>query len=258
MRNASGDGVIISKSRFELGRVAPGETKTVEFPFELTPAMTSDELVLEVLMYDATLGTTARERLQFPVRPVVPRTDAPAGVEVKVRRSRVRSGASASNPQVATARRGATLPALGTFGPWIKVDLGAGETGFVPAKSVGRTSGAVRKPTGVQPFWNSTPPAITVDLAGLSTQAAVYPLAGTVTSETRVEGRVRHRLQPRRQDRRAQVLYLSNRGARTRNRSGLQGHPAVAGTSQVVVVARENTEVQALERFFIYRETQAP
>ncbi len=254
IRNASGDGVTVGKSRFELGAVAPGETKQVEFPFELTRAFAGDELVLEVLMYDAILGTTASEKLHFPITRAVQPTKAPAGIEVRGKQVEVRSGASSAAPLVATVAKGAQFAALATVGPWIKIDLGAGKPGFVAASDVGKLGSAPSKAGASSQFWNSTPPAIAVRLHGLDAAGATYTLEGSITDETKVEDMYVIVSNPGAKIDGRKVLYISNRGGKDPRRLDFSKDiPLWPGSNQVVVVTRESAEVRAVEQFVVYR-----
>ncbi|MBK7537220.1 MAG: PDZ domain-containing protein [Myxococcales bacterium] len=73
LRNASGDGVVLSKSRVELGVLEPGASRSLEFPVSITRELRGDELALEVIAYDAVLETQASEKLRFPLAPAARR-----------------------------------------------------------------------------------------------------------------------------------------------------------------------------------------
>ncbi|HEX8109731.1 MAG TPA: MXAN_5808 family serine peptidase, partial [Kofleriaceae bacterium] len=56
LRNATGDGVVLDKSRAELkAPLAPGEVKQIEFPLATDATLRGDEMVVELIAYDAAL-----------------------------------------------------------------------------------------------------------------------------------------------------------------------------------------------------------
>jgi carboxyl-terminal processing protease len=254
LRNASGDGVALDKSRFELGELKPGDTRVVEFPFAVTPKLKGGEMVVEVLMYDGVLGAQATEKLRFAVRPSVSVVEARGTVEVKgSKHVDIRSGAATDSPLVGTAAGKARFAAVATVGPFTKVDLGGKRFGYIASSSLSKNSSA---PTAAwQPVWHSTPPALALANKALDTTASQYRLEGRVTDDTHVED---------------VYVYVSNHSAKIdgrkvfyrSNRSGKNGKqldfatdiPLWPGSNQVTVVARENAEVKTIQTVFIYRE----
>jgi len=253
LRNLSGDGVVLEKSRFELGKLAAGEARHVEFGFDVTRDLRPDEAVIELVVYDAVLAVQASEKITRPVVPAAgPIASASGAVEAKKGDVLVHEGASADSPMVATAPRGVKLRALATVGPWTKVELDGGRAGFVAGDQVGRTGGAGGS---ARLRWQSTPPALTLKLPSLETAAESYKLNGSVVDDNLVED--------------VQV-FVSNRGAKIdgrkvfykSNRGGAKpGHldfsadvPLWPGSNQVTVVARENADVRSMQTFYIYRE----
>src|SRR5690606_22305430 len=86
LRNATGDGVLLNKSRHELkdkDSLAPGQVKELEFPLATDTTLRSDELVVELMAYDAALDVQSSEKLRFKVRPPVASTRAPSEVTVR-------------------------------------------------------------------------------------------------------------------------------------------------------------------------------
>jgi carboxyl-terminal processing protease len=233
LRNASGDGVVLGKSRFELGAVGSGETKQVEFPFELTSAFAGEELVIEVLMYDAVLGSTASEKLHFPITRAVQPAKGPRGRGGPRQAGgdpvgRVERGAAGGD-----RRQGRELRCAGDGRPVLQGRPRGGLPGFVAASEVAKLSHAPSKASVAPQFWNSTPPAIAMRLRGLEVKTETYQLEGTITDEDQGRGHVRDRVQPERQDRRPQGPVHQQPGRRRPAQARLQqGHPAVARLQQ--------------------------
>jgi carboxyl-terminal processing protease len=62
LRNATGDGVVLDKSRVELKEpLAPGEVRELEFPLATDATLKGDELVVELMAYDLALDIQASD-----------------------------------------------------------------------------------------------------------------------------------------------------------------------------------------------------
>jgi carboxyl-terminal processing protease len=255
LRNATGDGVVLHNSRINLkdAPIAPGQVKELEFKLQTDSTLKGDELVVELMAYDADLDVQSTEKLRFKVQPSI--TGARAGGDITVKSPMViRSGASEETTVVGDAPKGASYGSLGTFGPFTKVKLNAGGTkiGFIPTSAVmpgGSGQGSFA------PAWNSTPPVISVNHKGLETSAETYKLNGQITDEQHVED---------------VYIFVSNQTAKIEsrkvfyrsNRNGKDGKvmpfaaelPLWPGTNMVTVVARANAQVRSVKTMFIYRD----
>lgn len=255
LRNATGDGVVLSKSRFSLKDtpLAPNQIKEIEFPLATDGTLKADELIVELMAYDAALDVQTSEKLKFKVSASV--AGLPARGEVTVKSAvAIKSGAADTAGQVGMAARGASYVATGTFGPFTKVKLNQGGTkvGFILTSAL--STGGSGKGAFTQ-TWNSTPPMIALNLKGLETSAETYRLTGAITDEQHVED---------------VYIFVSNRGAKIdsrkvfyrSNRSGANGKaldfttdlPLWPGSNLVTVVARTNAEVKSTKYLYVYRE----
>jgi carboxyl-terminal processing protease len=253
LRNASGDGVGIDKSRFEIGEIKPGESKLLEFPFAVTNKLKASELTVEVMMYDGVLGSQASEKLKFAVRPAVSVVEAKGTVEIKAKTAEIRSGAAADTALVGSAASKARFTALATVGPFTKVDLGAGRVGYIETGKLSRSSAAAA-PTYTA-HWNSTPPTLALNLHGLDTTAATYKLEGKVTDDTHVEDVYVFVSNSAAKIDGRKVFYRSNRGSKTDKSMEFSSDiPLWPGSNQVTVVTRENQDVKSVQTLYLYRE----
>jgi carboxyl-terminal processing protease len=253
LRNATGDGVELQKSRVELkDTLAPGQVKDIEFPLATDATLKGDELVLELMAYDGTLDVQASDKLRFKITPSV--TGQPTKGEVVVKAPvEIHAGAADDTSVVGNAPKGASYAMLGTFGPWIKVkldDAGA-KIGFLPASQLGSGSGK----TTFTPYWNSTPPSISLNTIKLETNADTYKLQGTITDETHVEdvyifvSNQASKIESRK------VFYRSNRGGKDGKLLDFATDlPLWPGSNMVTVVARENSDVRSVKTVFVYRD----
>jgi carboxyl-terminal processing protease len=259
LRNATGDGVLLNKSRHELkdkDSLAPGQVKELEFPLATDTTLRSDELIVELMAYDAALDVQSSEKLRFKVQPPLPGSRAPGEITVRAASVPIRSGASQDSTVVGTATRGASYATLGTYGAFTKVKLTQGGTklGFIQTEALaagGSGSGSY------QPVWNSTPPVITLSTKALETTADTYKLTGSITDEQKVEdvyifvSNQQSKIESRK------VFYRSNRGGKdARSMAFSSDLPLWPGSNMITVVARSSAEVKSVKTMFVYRDPQ--
>jgi carboxyl-terminal processing protease len=255
LRNATGDGVVLNNSRIEIkdAQIQPGQVKDLEFKLQTEATLKADELVVELMAYDADLDVQATEKLKFKVQPSI--TSARSGTEsvtVKNANMVIRAGASEDTSVVGQAQRGASYVALGTFGPFTKVRLSQARIGFLP------TSGLQTGGTGqgsFTPAWNSTPPVIAVNHKGLETSADTYKLNGQITDEQHVEDVYIYVSNQAAKIESRKVFYRSNRGGKDAKAMQFAADlPMWPGTNMVTVVARSNAQVRSVKTMYIYRD----
>jgi len=254
LRNATGDGVVLDKSRAELkDPLAPGQIKEIEFPLATDATLRGDELVVELMAYDSALDVQASDKLRFKLSPVVPPAARSGEVTAKAPAT-IRAGASEEASVVGFAAKGASYPAIASYGAWTKVKLNAAGTkvGFLPSGTV--TSGG----SGLGQFtqtWNSTPPMIALNLKGLETAADTYKLSGNVSGEQHVEDVYIFVSNPRSKIESRKVFYRSNRSGKDGKQLDFSTDlPLWPGSNMVTVVARASSEVRSVKTMFVYRE----
>jgi carboxyl-terminal processing protease len=264
LRNATGDGVTLDRSRFELKEpaagkkaeawehsLAPGQVVQLEFPIKTEQNLRGDELVLELMSYDSTLDVQASEKLRFKIQPSVPGAAARGEVTVK-NPTIIHGGASDDTSVIGSVAKGASFPAIATFGPWTKVKLANGRVGYLPSSTL--ASGGSGNGTYVQ-AWNATPPTITLATKGLETTGETYHLKGTVSDEQHVEDVYVFVQNSSAKIESRKVFYRSNRGGKDGKQLDFTADlPLWPGTNMVTVVARENTDVKSIKTMFVYRE----
>nr|HEX4318830.1 MXAN_5808 family serine peptidase [Kofleriaceae bacterium] len=258
LRNATGDGVMLDKSRFEIkdaGAIAPGQTRDFEFPIATDATLKDNDMVVELVAYDNALDVQVTEKLHFRVTPTVAGAATHGDVTLKSPIA-IHSGAADDTSMIGFATRGASFPAIGTFGTWTKVRLGAARVGFVPTAvtSAGGGGNAQWAPT-----WNSTPPMIALDPIDkglrLETAGETYKLHGVASNDAHVED---------------VYVFVSNNGAKIdnrkvfyqSNRGGKDGKtmdfatdlPLWPGSNMITVVARSSSEVRSVRTMFVYRD----
>jgi carboxyl-terminal processing protease len=252
LRNATGDGVTLDKSRLELkDALMPGQTRDIEFPLATDATLKADELTLELMAYDSQLDVQASDKLHFKVEPSVSPVAQKGDVTVKTNVA-IHAGAADDTSVVGMAPRGASYPVLASYGPWVKVKLGAARVGFVPSSAVSSGGAGTGSYT---PYWNTTPPLISLSAKNLETNGDTYKLSGSVTDDSHVEdvyifvanqgAKIDHR----------KVFYRSNRGGKDGKLLDFATDlPLWPGSNMVTVVARANSEVRSMKILYIYRD----
>ncbi|HEU4729311.1 MAG TPA: MXAN_5808 family serine peptidase [Kofleriaceae bacterium] len=262
LRNATGDGVVLDKSRAELKEpLAPGQVREIEFPLATDATLRGDELVVELMAYDSALDVQATDKLHFKLSPAVPAQPRLGNVMVKAPIA-IRAGASDDTTVVGQASKGASYPAIASYGAWTKVKLNAAGTrvGFVPSAAV--SSGG----SGLGQFaqtWNSTPPMIALNVKGLQTAADTFKLSGNVSAEQHVEDIYIFVSNQTAKIESRKVFYRSNRGGKDGKQLDFSADlPLWSGSNMVTVVARASSEVRSVKTMVVYREpprtAQAP
>lgn len=255
LRNASGDGVIVNKGRFEFEDGIPaGDARTLDFTFDVKREFRQDELVLELTVYDSALREGVTEKLKFPLREAGAGPQAASGmVKVKAAGVPVREGAAMDSPVIGTAKKGALFRVTGKLGDWVRVEVEPGRPGFLPAASVASANGAATA-GAFAPVWQVTPPTVTVQTPSLETTDGRFSLKGTAADDNHVEDV--YILVSNRQAKidGKKVFYRSNRGARSQTRLDFSADiPVWPGNNMVTIVARENNEVRSTQTIWVYR-----
>src|SRR5262249_8806132 len=256
LKNDSGNGIIVNKGRFELKQLPVGESRTVDFTFDVRKDFQPKEAVLELSVIDGELREIVNEKLKFPI--AAPSAGpAPAKGVVHVSRNQVEIGESADSeaPIVAMAKKGAGLPLTGKIGGWLRVEIEPGRPGFVPQASV-TTGGGTATANAVTPLWQVTPPTLALNVPTHETTGERFQLSGSAADDnhledvfvlvsnrdSKIEGK--------------KVFYLSNRGKKGGNKLDFTAQvPLWPGNNLITVVARESNEVKAVQNVFVLRNT---
>jgi carboxyl-terminal processing protease len=251
LRNATGDGVVLDKSRAELKEpLAPGAVREVEFPLATDATLRGDELVVELMAYDAALDVQATDKLRFRIAPPLPPLARSATVTLKAPAT-IRAGAADDTSVVGTAARGASFTAITTYGGWTKLRLGT-KVGFVPSAVV--APGGAGGGTFTQ-AWNTTPPMIALATKGLDTSADSYKLNATVTAEHHVEDVYIFVSNQSAKIESRKVFYRSNRGGKDGQKLEVAADiPLWPGSNMVTVVARSTADVRSVKTLYLYRD----
>ena len=255
LRNASGDGVSLDRSRHEVGKLAPGDQKTIEFDFDVNRGLEGDAVV-ELMIWDNILGVTAAEKLKFPVSKAQSLSAVTGTVEIR-KTTEVHEGPGDDTNLLGTAKKGSKFKVLGTVGGWTKIEVEAGRPGFVPASRIGKIQKDAAATGKLDPYWQVTPPKIEIKAPAYATSAATYSLDGKITDETHVEDVYVYVSNPNAKIDGRKIFYQSNRGGSAKDALDFTAEvPLWPGSNQITIVAREKTDVRALTTLYVYREAE--
>jgi carboxyl-terminal processing protease len=253
LRNLSDEGLFINKGRFNVDNLQPGQSKSVDFTFDLKPEYKGDSLKVELSVYDAVLHEYVTDKLTFPVAPSQPAESTTGAVTVGQDGTPIMAAATKDALLVGTAARGATFRMTGVSAGFWRVELEPGRPGYIPqgAAQQGGTPGAQATWT---PNWQVSPPRLTLAGGAPLVDGGTYHLSGTIKDEKKVSDVyifVSNRLA--KIDRR-KVFYRSNRKGATPTQLAFDADiPLWPGANLVTVVARENPQVTSQETIVVER-----
>jgi carboxyl-terminal processing protease len=254
LRNASGTALAMKKARFELGKLEPGDERTVEFEFDVNADGGEGEVVVELMVTDWNLREGVQERLKYPVRQSAGAPDRAQGsVEIRTGTASVYEGASAGSSKIGTAPRGAAFELTGRLGEWYRIATPGGLPGFIHTSQArpGRANPTPRKLTAI---WQVTPPRLALAVPSYEATGSSYKLTGEALDDTHVEDVYVFVSNREAKIHNRKVFYKSNRNGKTT--ALMRFAPTIPlwpGNNLVTVVARENGEVQTSKTVSIYR-----
>jgi carboxyl-terminal processing protease len=162
LKNLGDEKAFILKGREVLGAIAPGETKSAALEIELRKGSKAETLPLRVAIIDEKTDELTQEKVEFPISAdASPTTPAKGAVRVEAGEALLRSGASPSATPVATAKRGAILPADAKVGDFWRVEWKKGRFAFAAEADVKPATGG-RMGT-IAEAWQHEPPRISLD-----------------------------------------------------------------------------------------------
>ena len=256
LRNGSGqEGILISAGRFDAKELAPGESKTFSFVYEVGPAFKGDEYQLELAVGDTVLGESVTDKIKVKVAPSGPSPEAATGT-VTVARDNIalREAAGDGALVVGRAPRGTVFKVTGKVtspaGTFTRVEIEKDRTAFVAMNDV--------KPGGVahpefKPEWQVTPPVLTVSapsvVTGETAHIKGHAFDDRIVRDVYVRVWNRDAKVPMKK-----VFYLSNRTTGDRTKLDFEADvPLWQGSNMVQVFARESNEVQSLDTVVVLK-----
>jgi carboxyl-terminal processing protease len=248
LRNLTGDGLLLRAGRFDVSRMKPGETRDVTFSFDVLDSFTEPEVKLELSVVDRDLRVVSSEKLVLPVvKKGIALRPGEGAVEM-TKAVELRDQPVAGSLVVGRVPQGKLLKRLGTYGDFVKVDLGQTRFAFVEAAAT-RTAPQAPALTEFDQEPRRSPPVLEVKPASLSTRDAKVhvqgrasdPDGGVLDAFIFVGSR--------------KVFYKSNKGAK--DKSSLEfslDAELTPGVNVITVVARESEDTASRYTMIVRRD----
>jgi carboxyl-terminal processing protease len=254
LRNLSDEGVYINKGRFNVDNLAPGETKSVDFTFDVKPEYKQDTFKVELSVYDSVLHEFVTDKLSFPVANPQALEAAQGMVKVTADKTDVRAGAIKDAQPVGTATKDAVFKLTGISGGFYRVELESGRPGFIADTAAQRTAATGTRTALFTPKWQVSPPILQLAQAPELVETGSLKLTGSAKDEKNVaDVYVFVSNRTAKIDRR-KVFYRSNRKGATPQQMAFDANiPLWPGSNVVTVVARENPQVQSQTTLVVER-----
>jgi carboxyl-terminal processing protease len=253
LRNLSDEGVYINKGRFNVDNLQPGESKSVDFTFDVRPEYRQDTFKVEMSVYDSVLHEYVTDKLTFPVAQAQPAEAATGNVKVTVDHADVLAGAIKDATVVGTATRDTVFKLTGMSSGFYRVDLEPGRPGFIAEAAAQRTSSTSGK-SGFTPAWQVSPPRLELAQSQPLVEAGTIHLSGSAKDERKVADVFVFVSNRTSKIDRRKVFYRSNRKGATPQQMAFDANiPLWPGANIVTVVARENPQVQSQQTLVVER-----
>ena len=255
LSDKSGEGIDVNKGRFDVDNLQPGESKSVDFTFQVAADYKEDKFSLQMDVYDSVLHEYVTDKLTFPVSSDSVAVQQSSGEVAVVKDSDLRAGASATASVVGKAARGAALKVTGKSEGFYRVEAEQGRPAFVAVGDVKPGSGGTFGQGKFQPILQVSPPRLVIDNAPLAVNAPTFKLKVQATDEKQVaDGYVFVSNRSAKIDHR-KVFYRSNRKGQTPNTLDFEADiPVWPGANMVTVVTRQSNQVQSQQTLIVDRE----
>ena len=270
IKNDSDENVFIDKGRFNLGELAPGETKTATFKLTVKKAYQGDTYAVKLAVIDEPMEEFLADRMVLQVAHAGVKSIAksgavklgtleasrtavapsPAGGEVAIL-----AGARSDLHQIAKAKSGEVLPIEARVGDYYRVQWAPGRTGFVAAAMAHEVSGAAarkaEKSAHAEHVFQHDEPLITVNAdtskGGIQTSADHFTLSGTAVDPAKLRDMYVFVND--------QKVFFHSTGDHPEEKIAFTtDFPLKAGNNTVTVVAREDDDLIGRRTLVIRRD----
>lgn len=254
LRNRAGEAVFLHEGRKELGKVPTGETRTVDLDFELKHRPEDSDVALQLTVSDNKIAEALSEKIHLPV--------PEDGVSLSKAKGSVTATdaidlyASPLTPgrAVAQVTKGTVMPAVAQGDGWFRVHLDGDVMAFAKASDVNKGNGSA-KPPAVSPFFEVSPPKVTLDRALTQTEEESVTLSGTATDEQALRDVFVTVYNPSRNlfGDREKVYYVASADPMSGSLKFSAEVPLTPGNNIIEVHARQNDDVVAIKRMWVLR-----
>ena len=254
LRNLVGDAVYLHTGRENLKVVAPGDTRVVEFDFEVKKAAPDGIISLQLAVADAKIGASLVEKLKLPLASST--VTFAAGSGHVVAGSAVDLYASplpGQDLKVARIEPGSALKVLGVADGWYRVELDSKRFAFAKASDM-KPGGSAGKPKITERLVIS-PPKIALVGAVTQTDAERVHISGLATDDEAVRDVYISVYNPARNlfGSQEKVFYQAAADPKTGRLEFAADIPLTPGNNIIEIRARENEDVAATKQMWVLR-----
>jgi len=247
LRNLSGEGVLLHDGRFDLGSMAPGDTKRVAFTFDVEPALSESEATLSLSIRDDELREGVEEKVRIPIAAPLAVTAGGGSERARTTGADLRGAPEASEKVFARLTPGTAADVLGTVNGFLKLSLGNGRFAFARPSDLD-PGGVPAATVALEDTMAHAPPALDIPQPELATTNSHTVVRGTASDDARLLDAfifVGAR----------KVFYRSNRdGADPKRMTFEVDVPLRPGVNVVTVIARENPDTTTRRTFIVRRD----
>lgn len=249
LRNLTGDGILLRAGRFDLSNMKPGDTRNVTFTFDVLDSLAEPEVKLELSVVDRDLRVVSGEKLTLPVvKKGIALKPAEGVVEVS-ETAELRDQPVAGSLVVGHLPSGKVLRRLGTYGDYVKVDLGDSRFAFVAASKTRPATASATASAVFEPEPKRSPPVLEVKPGALSTREGKIHVSGRASD---ADGGV---LDAFIFVGNRKVFYKSNSGAKDKTSLDFSIDAELTpGVNVITVVARESEDTASRYTMIVRRD----
>lgn len=189
LKNKADENISLSKGRSKLGELAPGQSKSGVFEFEVKPDFKAEVAQLQLVIGDEPLDEFVAEKIEVPVQAKAEAASRPGFAAVRALGDvPVKAAASEASATIGMAHKGNLLAVDARFGEFLRIRSG-GRPGFVALKDVRETREpkvVESKAALIEPVEMRTEPRILLtgidpEKGGIITEADHFPLSGVAS-----------------------------------------------------------------------------
>ena len=254
LRNRSGEAVFLHEGRKDLGKVDLGRTRTVDLDFELKEPPEDNDVALQLTVSDNKIAEVLSEKIHLPV-PENGMSLAKAKGSAKAEDALVLfSSPLRPDRAIAQVPAGTVMPVVAEGGGWVRVHLDGGVMAFAKAAEVTRGNATVKPPLA-SPFYEVSPPKVTLGDTPTQTEAESIMLSGTATDEQALRDVFITVYNPSRNlfGDREKVYYVASSDPASGSLDFSAEVPLTPGNNIIEVHARQNDDVAAVKRMWVLR-----
>lgn len=254
LRNLVGDAVYLHTGRENLKVVAPGDTRVVEFDFEVKKAAPDGVINLQLAVADAKIGASLVEKLKLPLASSTVTFAAGSGhVVAGGAVDLYASPLPGQDLAVARVEAGSALKVLGVADSWYRVELDSKRFAFARASDV-KPGGAAGKPK-ISERLVISPPKIALVGAITQTDADRVHISGLASDDEAVRDVYISVYNPARNlfGSQEKVFYQAAADPKTGRLEFAADIPLTPGNNIIEIRARENEDVAATKQMWVLR-----